>query len=131
MPADDSGAPTGAPPTIAQATLKGLCPRCGAATLFEGPVKFAEKCRVCGLDFSAFNVGDGPAEFMTLGVGAVVVILALVTDFTIRPPLWLHMLLWIPLTLGGVVGSLRLAKGWLMAAEYRTAAREGRIKDTP
>lgn len=123
-----AAAPDNAAPTIAAASLKGLCPRCGAATLFEGPVKFAPKCRACGLDFSSFNVGDGPAAFLTLGVGAVVVILALVTDFTIRPPLWVHMLLWIPITFAGVVRSLRIAKAWLLAAEYRNAAREGRIK---
>ncbi|HWK36903.1 DUF983 domain-containing protein [Sphingomonas sp.] len=121
-------APT-ATPTIAEASLKGLCPRCGASTLFEGPVKFAPRCRGCGLDFSTFNVGDGPAAFITLGIGAVVVILALATDFTIRPPLWVHMLLWIPLTLAGVVGALRVAKGALIASEYRNAAREGRIED--
>jgi uncharacterized protein (DUF983 family) len=122
-------APGSAPPTIMAASLKGLCPRCGAATLFEGPVKFAPKCRACGLDFSAFNVGDGPAAFMTLGVGAVVVILALTTDFAFHPPIWVHMLLWIPFTLAGVVGSLRVAKAALIASEYRNAAREGRIQD--
>ncbi|MGK6318869.1 DUF983 domain-containing protein [Sphingomonas sp. DT-204] len=121
-------APAAVAPSIADAALRGLCPRCGGATLFEGPVRFAPKCRACELDFSSFNVGDGPAAFLTLGVGAVVVILALATDFAFRPPLWLHMLLWIPITFAGVVGSLRIAKAWLLAAEYRNAAREGRIK---
>jgi uncharacterized protein (DUF983 family) len=132
MTPDDRRAPTtGAPPAIGQVAIKGLCPRCGAPTLFDGPIKFQDRCRACGLDFTTFNVGDGPAAFLTLGVGAIVVILALTTDFTIRPPLWVHVLLWVPITFVGVVGSLRIAKAWLLAAEYRNAAREGRIKDAP
>nr|WP_234419434.1 DUF983 domain-containing protein [Sphingomonas sp. EC-HK361] len=108
--------------------LKGVCPRCGAPTLFAGPIRFADRCRACGLDFSTFNVGDGPAAFLTLILGTIVVILAITVELTLHPPLWLHMLIWIPVTLVGVVASLRLAKGWLIALEYRNAAREGRIE---
>ena len=56
-------------PGLAEAALFGCCPRCGNRTLFAGVAKFAPRCRQCGLDFSAFNVGDGPAAFLTLGVG--------------------------------------------------------------
>ena len=76
----------------------------------------------------AFNVGDGPAAFLTLILGAIVVALAIALELTLHPPLWLHMLIWIPFTAAGVVLSLRAAKGALIAAEYRNAAREGRIQ---
>ena len=121
-------------PTILDAGLKGLCPRCGSPTLFAGTARFADRCRVCGLDFSSFNVGDGPAAFLTLILGTVVVALAIFVELKFHPPLWVHMLIWIPFTAVLVLGSLRLAKGALMAAEYRNAAREGRIDprtDTP
>lgn len=116
------------PPTIPQVALKGLCPRCGKPTLFSGWATFADTCAACGLDFAKFNVGDGPAAFLTLILGTIVVALAIALELTLHPPLWLHMLIWIPVTAAGVVLSLRAAKGALMAAEYRTAAREGRIK---
>ena len=119
--------PVSAPRPI-DSGLKGVCPRCGAPTLFAGPIRFADRCSACGLDFSSFNVGDGPAAFLTLILGTIVVILAITVELTLHPPLWLHMLIWIPVTLGGVVASLRLAKGWLIALEYRNAAREGRIE---
>ena len=115
-------------PTPAQVALKGLCPRCGAGTLFAGPTNFRDKCRACGLDFTAFNVGDGPAAFLTLILGAIVVALAVTLELTLHPPLWLQMMIWIPVTAAGVIGALRLAKGALLALEYRNAAREGRIK---
>lgn len=108
--------------------LGGLCPRCGAKTLFAGWTRFAERCHACGLDYAAFNVGDGPAAFLTLILGALVVIGAVTLELTLGPPLWVQLLIWAPVTLAGVVLSLRLAKGWLIALEYRNAAREGRLK---
>lgn len=109
--------------------LKGLCPKCGAATLFDGPVKFAARCAACGLDYGSFNVGDGPAAFLTLIVGAVIVIGAVSLELSVGPPFWVHVLVWVPLTSIAVVGLLRIAKAALLQSEYRNAAREGRMGD--
>lgn len=121
------------PPTISQAAFQGLCPRCGQPHLFAGPVfsaqvvTFVDRCAACGLDFTRFNVGDGPAAFLTLILGTIITIAAILVEITLHPPLWLHMLIWLPLTAIGVVYSLRIAKGALMAAEYRNEAREGAV----
>ena len=127
MTGHEAGAVPGEPRPFA-CGAQGLCPRCGAPGLFAGWVKFAERCRACGLDFAAFNVGDGPAAFLTLILGAIVVAGAVTLELTLSPPLWLQMLIWTPLTAAGVVGSLRVAKGWLIALEYRNRAAEGRGK---
>ena len=111
-------------PALGEAALFGLCPRCGERTLFAGPIKFASTCGSCGLDFGKFNVGDGPAAFLTMIVGAIVVILALTLQLAVEPPWWVHVLLWVPLTTFGVIGGLRLAKGALMWSEYRQKAGE-------
>ena len=118
-----------APPPIIQSAVKGACPRCGAPSLFAGWVKFADRCPSCGLDYGAFNVGDGPAAFLTLIVGAIIVILSVWLELSASPPVWLHLLIWPPVTLLLVIFSLRWAKGALLALEYRNAAREGRLKD--
>jgi uncharacterized protein (DUF983 family) len=81
----------------------------------------------CGLDFDQFNVGDGPAAFLIMIVGGIVTILAVVVQLKFEPPFWVHILLWVPITLALVLGLLRIAKGALMALEYRNRAREGRI----
>ena len=107
--------------------MKGLCPRCGARSLFAGVVRFADVCPACGLRFAGFNVGDGPAALLVLAWGAIVVALAIIIELRFAPRWWLHVLLWGPLTTAGVIWSLRVAKGWLLAAEFRNAAREGRI----
>lgn len=117
------------PPSPLQAALGGLCPQCAAKTLFQGVLRFAPRCRACGLDYSRYNVGDGPAAFLTLIIGAVITVLALVVDAAFRPALWIHVLLWLPLTAAAVVGSLRIAKGLLLALEFRHDAAEGRRQD--
>jgi uncharacterized protein (DUF983 family) len=116
-------------PTPAQVALKGLCPRCGAPTLFAGWARFAGACSACGLDFTRFNVGDGPAAFLTLILGAIVVGLAIWLELAAHPPWWVHVLLWVPLTAAAVLGALRVSKGALIALEYRNRAAEVRNED--
>jgi len=89
-------------------------------------VSFAPQCRACGLDFASFNVGDGPAAFLILIVGAILTVLAIVVDLSYSPPWWVH-LVWLPTGLVLTLGGLRIAKAWLVAQEYRHRAREGRI----
>ena len=113
-------------PGIPAAGLFGLCPRCGARTLFDGFIEFAPKCRACGLEISRFNVGDGPAAFLTLIIGALIVGLAIWVEVTWAPPFWVHVVLWVPLTAVSVLGGLRAAKAALLAAEYQRDAGESR-----
>jgi uncharacterized protein (DUF983 family) len=116
---------------IALSALRGLCPRCGATTLFKGLAGFAPRCRACGLDYTSFNVGDGPAAFLIFIVGGLVVLLAILVELRFSPPFWVHILLWLPLTVVLVIGLLRFAKGLLLILEYRNRAREGRIEEQP
>ena len=115
-------------PPIA-AALRGCCPRCGGAPLFDSFLRFAPRCRASGLDYESFNVGDGPAAFLTLGIGGLVTLLAVTLELAAEPPFWVHILLWLPLTAILVVVSLRFAKAALLALEYRHRAREGRTRD--
>ncbi len=113
-------------PGSTAAALFGCCPRCNERTLFEGPVKFAPRCAKCELDFSTFNVGDGPAGFLTLIIGALITGLALWLEVSVKPPFWVHIILWVPLTTGAVVLGLRMAKAALLQAEYHQRAGEAR-----
>jgi uncharacterized protein (DUF983 family) len=119
----------GGQPGIVSAALFGLCPKCGARCLFDGLVQFAAKCRACGLDYSTFNVGDGPAAFLTLIIGALVVVLAITVELVWHPPFWMHALLWVPFTAGAVIWGLRAGKSALLAAEFQRSAGEGRLKE--
>jgi uncharacterized protein (DUF983 family) len=109
------------------AAVRGQCPRCGERTLFDGLAAFAPKCRACGLDFAAFNVGDGPAAFLILIVGAILTASAITVELLFEAPWYVH-LIWIPVGAALTIGGLRIAKALLLAREYETGAREGVIR---
>lgn len=115
---------------LMKAAAMGECPRCGSRTLFKSVVSFADRCSSCGLDYSRFNVGDGPAAFLTLAIGTVLAILAIVVDQSFHPPFWVHVILWVPLTIGLVLYGLRIAKGMLLIVEYNRSAREAGSLET-
>jgi uncharacterized protein (DUF983 family) len=116
-------------PDAAQAALRGLCPRCGAPGLFDGIVRFVERCPRCGLDFTQSNVGDGPAAFLIMIVGGVVTGLATWLQISAEPPLWVHLIVWPLVTAPLVVGLLRVAKGALLVIEFQNRAEEGRLAE--
>ncbi|MGN6143637.1 MAG: DUF983 domain-containing protein [Mesorhizobium sp.] len=116
------------PPVEPIATgLKGHCPRCGEGRLFSGFLTVGKECSACRLDYSFADAGDGPAVFVILIIGFIVVGLALWMEVNFNPPLWLHFMLWIPLTLVLSLVALRLIKGVLIALQYRNKAAEGRL----
>jgi uncharacterized protein (DUF983 family) len=119
-------------PSPIAAGLACRCPRCGKGPLFTGFLTLRPRCEVCGLDFSFADSGDGPAVFVILFAGFVVVGLALIVEFLYEPPFWLHALLWGPLILLVTLGPLRPFKGVLIALQYHHDAAEGRFgRDGP
>jgi uncharacterized protein (DUF983 family) len=126
---DDSHTDTAlwAPVDPVKAGLSGRCPRCGEGRLFKGFLSVGERCGNCRLDYSFADAGDGPAVFVILIIGFVVVGLALWMEVSYGPPLWLHFLLWIPLTLVLSLFTLRALKGLMIVLQYRNKAAEGRI----
>ncbi len=106
--------------------LRGRCPQCGEGRLFAGFLSLRPKCESCGLDYRFADSGDGPAIFVILGAGFVVVFAALIVEVLYRPPFWLHAALWLPLVLLTTLAPLRVIKGLLIALQYHHKAEEGR-----
>lgn len=95
--------------------------------MFAGALSLQPQCGVCGLDYSFADAGDGPAVFVILIVGFIVVGLALMVETSLSPPIWVHLILWLPLAIILSVWGLRLAKGVLVNLQYAHKAAEGRI----
>ena len=100
------------------------CPRCGRGKLFDGFLKVAESCGLCGCDLRKADSGDGPAVFIIFVLGALVVPLALLLEARAEPPYWVHLALWPPVILGGSVALLRPFKGVLIALQYHHRASD-------
>ncbi|MGB8274335.1 MAG: DUF983 domain-containing protein [Alphaproteobacteria bacterium] len=111
-------------PSVLRVVLTSRCPRCGEGRLYKGLLNVVERCSVCGLELGASDPGDGPAVFVILVLGFVVVGLALLTEAWFGPPMWVHVLLWPPIVLGLSLGMLRVVKSLLIALQFRHGAKE-------
>ncbi len=107
--------------------LKGCCPRCGEGRLFDGLLSLRPRCAACGLDYSFADAGDGPAVFVILIVGFIVIGMVLWLQVNYGPPIWVHILLFGPLTILLSLLSLRWCKGILIALQFRNNASQGQI----
>ncbi|MGH6895916.1 MAG: DUF983 domain-containing protein [Geminicoccaceae bacterium] len=106
-------------PSALSSSLRCRCPACVEGPLFEGFLTVRPRCPACGVDLSGQDSGDGPVAFIILIVGGIVVALALVTEVRYGLPVWLHLLLWLPLTMILVLALMRPFKALLIALQYK------------
>ena len=114
-------------PSPARVGIHGCCPECGSGKLFDGFLKPAERCDVCHLDFGFVDAGDGPAVFVILIVGFVVTAMAMALQATLDPAVWVHVLIWTPMTLCLSLIGLRFAKGIMISLQYTMKAKQGEM----
>jgi uncharacterized protein (DUF983 family) len=119
-----------APPVPAlKAGLAARCPRCGEGPLFRGPLALRERCENCGLDYKFIDTGDGPAVFGIMILGFLVLGGALIVEFKMGPPVWVHLLLWGVGTPLLALGLLRFLKALLIALQFKHKAEQARLGD--
>lgn len=126
LPEPEAPKPEGEPDKLAwilRCGWRGLCPRCGEGKMFASWLKLAKTCDKCGLDYRFATPDDGPAFF-----AQCVVALPLVFVFWLQiahnPPLWVHLVVSLPLTVAGILLPLRPIKGWLVASQYMNKAQQ-------
>lgn len=107
--------------------LFGRCPRCGKGKLFSGYLQIGAKCPECELDYGVFDPGDGPAVFVILIEGALIMGGVLWIEVAFSPPLWVHALIWIPTVTCLTLVLLRLVKSALLILQYKHRAGQGAI----
>lgn len=107
--------------------IRGRCPRCGQGHLFQGFLKLAPRCDVCGLDFGFADPADGPAFFVICFACIPAVVFASWLEIEYEVPYWVHLFTSLPILLLTCIPPLRPIKGWLVASQYIYKAEEGRI----
>lgn len=115
----------GSPPAVLTG-LRVRCPRCGQGPLFGSGLTLREACLCCGLSYSFADAGDGPAIFAIFILGFAVLGAALLVEFRIGPPTWVHVGLWGVVTPLLAFALLRGLKGALIALQYKHQAGEAR-----
>ncbi len=104
--------------------LRCRCPRCGEGPLLKGYLTIRDECPVCRLDYGFADPADGPAFFAMSAVGLVGMIGFMIFEFTVHPPVWVHMAVTLPILAAMCLGVLRPFKGWLVAEQYVHKASE-------
>ncbi|WP_291849736.1 DUF983 domain-containing protein [Bradyrhizobium sp.] len=118
--------------TLTESAMRGIacrCPRCGKGKLYAGFLRLRPRCESCGLDYAFIDTGDGPAVFVIMLAGAIVVAAALIVEVKYQPPFWLHAALWLPLIVATTLLPLRAMKSLLIALQYHHKAAPGRLID--
>lgn len=77
----------------------GRCPHCGEGKLFRAFLKTADHCSVCGEEFHHHRADDLPAYLVVVVVGHIVVGGFMGMEAMTDWPAWLHLAMWVPITL--------------------------------
>lgn len=107
--------------------IKGLCPRCQRGHLFDGFLRLADHCEVCGLDYSFADPADGPAFFAMTIAAVPALLFGVWFQLSFDLPLWTHLITTLPLTVVACMLLLRPLKGWLVCSQFFHKAEEGTI----
>lgn len=101
--APEGAAPPAEPPrAVAPSLLRGaqcLCPACGVGSLYDHYLKVAPFCAKCGEELYHHRADDAPPYVVILAVGHIVVPLLVIVEELFQPAVWVHLALWLPLTL--------------------------------
>ena len=112
-----------------QTGLRGLCPVCGEGSLFDGFLNFARRCEACHADFEKEDAGDGPAVFVIFLVGIFIIPMALGFSMIFNAPMWLTLVIWIPIIIIVSLILLRMLRGVMFNLQWKHDALEVKSSD--
>jgi uncharacterized protein (DUF983 family) len=97
----------------------GRCPKCGEGKMFRAFLKVADSCPACGEELHHHRADDFPAYLVIVIVGHIVVAMTLAVEAAFAPPLWLHALIWLPITTALALALLQPVKGAVVAWQWQ------------
>ena len=128
-----------APVSFPKALWRGFtmkCPNCGQGHLFGRFLKVVDSCEVCGEDYTPQRADDLPAYLVIAVVGHLVVPALLAVEMAYSPPVWLQLLIWVPVTGLAALFLLQPVKGTIVGLQWQTgmhgfeAAKRRRDRET-
>ena len=110
----------------------GKCPACGEGHLYRAFLKVADTCDHCSEELHHQRADDAPAYFTISIVGHIVVAGALILERALAPATWVHMAVWLPLTLFLSLALLPAVKGSLIGLQWSKRMHGfGGVADAP
>jgi uncharacterized protein (DUF983 family) len=109
------------PRDLVRAMLRGFagrCPNCGLGRLFGRYLKVQDSCPSCGEALHHNRTDDAPPYFTILIVGHFIIGGVLALEKALGPPTWVHLAIWLPLTLIASLWLLPRVKGALVGLQW-------------
>lgn len=94
------------------------CPGCGTGAIFSSYLKVSPFCGSCGEELFHHRADDAPPYAVIFVVGHIVVPLMVILEEVMRPEVWVHLVLWLPLTLVLSLVLLPPLKGMLVNLQW-------------
>lgn len=116
--------------TVVGRGLRNRCPNCGEGRVFAGYLRIVENCEVCGAPLGSLRADDAPPYIVIFLVGHLLLPPIFWVERAYEPPMWLHMVVWLPLFAVVCTLLLRPVKGavvgwmWRLGFGDREAPRE-------
>jgi uncharacterized protein (DUF983 family) len=98
--------------------LRGRCPHCGEGRLFRSFVKTVDRCEHCGEEIFHHRADDLPAYLVIVIVGHITLGGFLAVEVMAELPMWVHMVVWVPLTVILALALLRPVKGAIVGLQW-------------
>ena len=126
-----AGTPGLVPPPLRLALRRGLwnrCPFCGEGKVFAGYLAVVPECSHCHAPLGLLRADDAPPYFTIFAAGHLLVPGVLMVERAYQPPMWLHMVVWLPLFAIVCTLLLRPIKGavvgWMSTLGFVAAEQE-------
>jgi uncharacterized protein (DUF983 family) len=110
-----------APRGILKSVMRGArctCPACGQSKLYRSYLKVEDVCKSCGEELHHQRADDAPPYFTMMIVGHIIVGGLLVLEQTYAPDTWVHLVIWLPLTVVLSLWLLPKVKGALVGLQW-------------
>lgn len=105
--------------SLLKTTFCHKCPACGEGDVYEKLLEVRTKCSVCSQRLKDHDAGDGPVFFSMFISGIIITTLAFLVEIYFMIPLWLHVIIWFPSTIGLSIFLLKIIKSGLIGLQYR------------
>jgi uncharacterized protein (DUF983 family) len=77
--------------------VRNRCPYCGLGKVFAGYLTLVPACSECGAPLARLRADDAPPYFTIFLVGHLLVPPVFWVEKAYEPPMWVHMVVWLPL----------------------------------
>ena len=96
-----------------------MCPSCFDEKIFIGTLKVVDKCPSCGLDIGNMNIGDAAIWFSMFLSSIILGICVLLVEINFHPRFYIHIVIWLPITILFSIIFLRLFKYLFIYLSYK------------